>query len=247
MVASLTIATATSAGCGDDRDGSETGSELTVSAAASLTEAFSAYGESLPGDQRFSFAGSDALAAQIRQGAKPDVYAAANTTYPDELAAEGLVEEPVIFTQNQLVMAVPAESGFDSIADLTEPGLDLVACATGVPCGDYTRQVLDRLPVGKREAIIDNLRSEESGVKGVVGKVAQGAADAGFVYESDVAAAANDLRAVKLPAKLEPKVAYGIAVVESTADPEAAQEFIDGLLEGDGAEALAEADFLPPP
>jgi molybdate transport system substrate-binding protein len=230
-------------GSGDD----ESGAALTVSAAASLTEAFEAYGEALPGTQRFSFAGSDALAAQIRQGAVPDVYAAADTDYPEELAAEGLVEEPVVFARNQLVIAVGPDSAIESLDDLAAPGVDLVVCAAGVPCGDYTSEVLDRLAAAERDAILANVRSEEADVRGVIGKVAQGAADAGFVYSSDAAAVGDRVRTIELPARLEPAVAYGIAVLTDAAGPEAAHEFVDGLLDGAGAEALAAAGFLPPP
>src|SRR5215212_3203937 len=84
---------------------------LVVSAASSLKTAFTGYGERLPGaDARFSFAGSDELAAQIRQGVRPDVFASANTALPDELHADGLVESPVVFAANRLVLAVPADS-----------------------------------------------------------------------------------------------------------------------------------------
>ncbi|MEZ5077682.1 MAG: molybdate ABC transporter substrate-binding protein [Solirubrobacterales bacterium] len=231
------------AGCGSGGDAAP----LTVSAAASLTDAFEAYGKALPGEQRFSFGGSDALAAQIRQGAEPDVYAAANTAYPEQLAAAGLVEEPVVFARNQLVIAAPPGSEIGSLADLAAPGLDLVVCAAGVPCGDYTRELLDRLPAAERQAILANVRSEEADVKGVVGKIAEGAADAGFVYSSDAAAAAGRVEAVALPARLEPTVAYGAAVVAGAAEPAAAEEFVAGLLDGPGAEALAAAGFLPPP
>jgi molybdate transport system substrate-binding protein len=237
----LAIASLALAGCGGDD-----GEELTVSAAASLTEAFEAYGEELDGDQRFSFAGSDALAAQIRQGAQPDVFASANTEYPDELAAEGLVEEPVTFARNELVVAVATGSGLDSVSELAEPGLDLVIAAEGVPVGDYTRELLGRLPGGQRDAILANVRSEESDVKGVLGKIAAGAADAGFVYSSDVAAAGGEVREVRIPARLDPDVAYAVAVVEGAPNPEGAREFIEGLVEGAGARGLAESGFLPP-
>lgn len=235
-------------GCGSSGEGGGTGSApLTVSAAASLTEALESYGEALPGEQRFSFAGSGNLAAQIRQGASPDVYASANTSYPEELAEEGLVEEPVVFARNQLAIAVPPDSEIDSIEDLGEPGVDLVVCAEGVPCGDYTLEVLGRLPASEREAILANVRSTEADVKGVIGKVAQGAAEAGFVYASDAAAAGDRVRAIEVPAALEPTAAYGVAVLDGASEPEAARAFVDGLLDGEGAEALAEAGFLPPP
>lgn len=237
-------------GCGSDGGSGASGGSaapLTVSAASSLTAAFEAYGEALPGDQRFSFAGSDELAAQIRQGVKPDVFASADTGYPEELAAAGLVEKPVVFARNQLVIAVAPDSPVDSIADLAEPGIDLVVCARGVPCGDYTQEVLAKLPADERELVRANVRAEESDVKGVIGKVAQGAADAGFVYASDAAAAGERLRAIELPAALEPAVAYSAAVVVGAPEPRAARAFVAGLRDGAGAQALTDAGFLPAP
>jgi molybdate transport system substrate-binding protein len=228
-------------GCGDDDDaGSET---LTVSAASSLTEAFETYGEAFRGTERFSFAGSDDLAAQIRQGARPDVFAAANTSYPEALYDEGLVEEPEVFARNQLVLAVPVDSSIAAMDDLVEPGIDLLIGAEGVPVGDYTQEVLSQLPQSEADATLANVRSEEPEVKGIVGKLVQGAADAGFVYASDVAAT-DELRAIELPSRLEPAVAYGIAVVEGAAPQ--ADQFVDGLLGGTGADALRDAGFLPP-
>ena len=236
------------AGCGDDDDGSdaEASVELTVSAASSLTEAFEVYDESFEGDARYSFAGSDELAAQVRSGAPVDVFASANMSLPDELYADDLVSEPVEFARNELVLAVPAGSDIESLDDLAAAGADLVIGAEGVPVGDYTREVLDRLPANERDAILASVRSEEPEVKGIVGKLVAGAADAGFVYETDVVAAGEDIVAINLPPNLEPEVAYGAVVVNETENQELADEFIAGLLEGPGAAALADAGFLPP-
>ena len=219
-----------------------------MSAAASLTEGFEAYADDTPADERFSFAGSDELAAQIRQGAAPDVYAAANTDLPEALYDEGLVEKPTVFATNTLVLAVPSgDSDVESIEDLDQPGVDLILGTEDVPFGAYAREVLGRLPAPEREAILANVRSEESDVKAAVGKLAQGAADASFVYASDVAAADGEIEAIDIPRELQPNVAYGIAVVEGAEDPEGARDFIDGLLSGDGARTLEEAGFGPPP
>jgi molybdate transport system substrate-binding protein len=111
-------------GSGDDEAASASGASgaeprrVVVSAAASLKRALTSYGERFEGaDVRLSFAGSDELAAQIRQGIKPDVFAAANTKLPDQLFAEGLVERPVRFATNELVLAVPA--GSDTVGPST--------------------------------------------------------------------------------------------------------------------------------
>lgn len=240
------VATLACAGCGGGET-STAGGALTVAAASSLTEPFLAYGEATPAGERFSFAGSDELAGQIRQEAPVDVYAAANTELPQMLFAEGLVEQPTVFTTNSLVLAVPRGSELASIEDLTEPGVDLVLGTEDVPFGAYARTVLERLPAADRDAILANVRSEESDVKAAVGKLTQGAADASFTYVSDVAAAADRIEAIELPAELAPEVAYGVAVVKGSKNADAAREFIDGLLEGEGARALEDAGFEPPP
>jgi molybdate transport system substrate-binding protein len=232
-------------GCGGG-SGSE-GRPLIVSAASSLEPAFTTYVDAAGIDARQSFAGSDDLAAQIRQGVRPDVYAAANTSLPEELHREGLVSRPVVFATNELVVAVPAGSPIDSLADLATPGTRLAVGDRGVPVGDYTREVLSRLPAPEGDAILANVRSEEPDVGGIVGKLTQGAVDAGFVYVTDVRAADGALDAVEVPRRLTPEVAYGAAVVQGTDETEAARGFIDGLLRGAGAAALREAGFGPPP
>jgi molybdate transport system substrate-binding protein len=243
VVAGLVAAGLLVAGCGggDEQD------RVVVSAASSLEPAFTAYAQAAGVDAKQSFAGSDDLAAQIRQGVKPDVYAAANTSLPDDLFKDGLVSEPVVFATNELVLAVPPGSDIDSLDDLANEGTTLAIGDEGVPVGDYTREVLSGLPKSESSAILANVRSLEPDVAGIVGKLTEGAVDAGFVYVTDVVATDGQLESIELPAKLQPEVAYGAAVVEGGHNPDGAQSFIDGLLAGDGADALAEAGFGPPP
>ena len=247
--AAVLASTALLAGCGDDEESESGSGQVIVSAASSLQPAFTAYAETAGIDAKQSFAGSDDLAAQIRGGITPDVYAAANTSLPEALFADGLVGEPVVFAGNQLVLAVPAgnEAEIESVEDLAAADLDLAIGDEGVPVGDYTREVLGRLEGDQGEQILANVRSNERDVAVIVGKLTQGAVDAGFVYVTDVVATAGELEAIELPAALQPEVAYGIAVVEGAENPAGAGEFIDGLLEGAGADALADAGFLPPP
>jgi molybdate transport system substrate-binding protein len=232
------------AGCGGGED------TLTVSAASSLKTALTQYGgEFEDAKARFSFAGSDELAAQIRKGAKPDVFASANTKLPDELYEEGLVEKPVTFAGNRLVLAVPADSeaGVASLKDVEKPGVTVAIGSESVPVGSYTRTVLAELPESESSAIMKNVRSEEPDVAGIVGKLTQGAVDAGFVYISDVRATDGRLKAIELPETLQPTVAYGVAVVKGAGNEDAAEAFVDGLLDGDGKRALDDAGFEPPP
>jgi molybdate transport system substrate-binding protein len=231
-------------GCGGG-DGRPT---IKVSAAASLKQAFQSYAKSFDAAEvSFSFAGSDELAAQIRQGVEPDTYAAANTKLPDDLYAKGLVGKPVRFASNQLVIGIPDGSAkVKSIADLAKSGITIAAGAATVPIGSYTRDVLRRLGGAEAQAIERNIRSNEPDVAGIVGKVAQGAVDAGFVYVTDVRAAKGRLIGIPLPARLQPRVTYGVAVVTGAPHPADARAFVAGLRSGAGRRALRDAGFGAP-
>ncbi|MEA2219133.1 MAG: molybdate transport system substrate-binding protein [Solirubrobacteraceae bacterium] len=233
------------AGCGSS---DKPGGDLLVSAATSLKRAFTDYGDAFStANVQLSFAGSDELAAQIRAGAKPDVFAAANTKLPDQLYAEGRVEKPRVFARNKLVLAVPAaHAKVGSIADLATSGVTIAIGAKDVPIGSYTRKVLDRLGAAQRTAILANVRSEEPDVGGIAAKLTQGAVDAGFLYVTDVAASDGRLKAIALPARLQPDVAYGVAIVKGSKHRTAARRFVDGLLRGAGAGALRKAGFRAP-
>lgn len=214
---------------------------LTVFAAASLTEVF----EEIAPDVAFNFAGSDELATQIREGAPADVYAAASPRYPDELFEEGLIEEPQVFATNRLVLIVPADNpaGIASVDDLRAEGVQLVVGAEGVPIGDYTRTVLGNMG---RTDVLENVVSNEEDVKGVVGKITSGAADAGFVYVTDATAAGDGVRAIELPEDAQSVVRYPIAVVADSEHREAAAAFVERVLGEEGQQALADAGFGPP-
>jgi molybdate transport system substrate-binding protein len=244
-------------GCGSSSSsGSGTGAasgaskpDLTVSAAASLKKAFTEYGMQFSAaNAKFSFAGSDQLAAQIEQGVKPDVFASANTKLPETLYAKRLVSRPVVFTANRLVIAVPAGSTeVRSVADLAKPGVTIATGSASVPIGSYTLKVLANLPPAERKAIVANVRSQEPDVAGVIAKVTEKAVDAGFVYVTDVKATDGKAIAIQLADSLKPQAAYGVAVVMGTKNPTQAQAFIAGLLSGAGQQDLLSAGFLPPP
>jgi molybdate transport system substrate-binding protein len=243
--ASLLAALALVAGCGATSDASKP--TLTVAAAASLKQGFERCAAVFKeANVRFSFAGSDELAAQIRQGARPDVYAAANTKLPRALAAAGLLDAPVVFAGNRLVVAVPKDSRVNAVAALAKPGTKVVVGEKGVPVGDYTLTVLGRLPAAEQKAILANVRSREPDVLGIVGKLDQGAADAGFVYTTDVVGASGALKAVELPATLQPRVQYGIGVVKGTEREAQAKAFIDSLTSGPCRPVMKQAGFEPP-
>jgi molybdate transport system substrate-binding protein len=214
---------------------------LDVYAAASLAEVFAEIDQGA----RFSFAGSDELATQIREGAPADVYAAASSKYPQELFAEGLVAEPVTFATNRLVLVVPRANpgAIESIEDVLQAGTKLVIAAEGVPVGDYTRQVLEDQGWN---AALDNVVSNEDDVKGVVGKITLGEGDAGFVYATDAAVAGDDVTVIELPEGSQPPIEYQIAVVAASENAEAAQAFVDQILGPDGQAQLEAAGFVVP-
>ena len=217
------------------------GTHLTVYAASSLTDVF----PKIDASQRYAFGGSNMLAAQIQQGAPADVFAAANTSLPDQLHAKGLCTKPVVFTRNALVVVVPRanRAGIDSVSDLTKPGIKVVVAATGVPVGDYTLEALKRLHVAA--AVQKNVVSRETDVREVLAKVALGEADAGFVYATDARTVARKVKTIKLPARAQPNVKYGICVVTSSSRRAYAQAFIRRVLSKAGQAKLLAAGFLP--
>lgn len=233
-------------GCGGANDEGEP--TLTVFGASSLTEALTEYGDSFDGAKvRSSFAGSDELAAQIRQGAKGDVFASADTDHPAELHREGLAGKPVVFGSNRLVVVVPTGGEAKTLAGLAKPGAKIAIGDPSVPVGAYTREVLKRLPAPEREAILAHVRTEEPEVSSVLAKVVNGAADAGFVYATDAKTVAGQVHTVAIPNSLQPDVAYAAVVVSYSGEPDLAKRYLDGLLHGAGAADLRRAGFLPPP
>jgi molybdate transport system substrate-binding protein len=233
-----------SGGYGSGKDRGD--ATLTVLAASSLSDALGRYGDGFRGaGVRTSFAGSDQLAAQIRQGAPADVFASADAEYPRQLYREGLVEKPRVFARNRLVLVTGEDSGISSLAGLAAPGAKIVVGDSSVPVGEYTRVVLARLPAAERRGILANVRSEEPEVSSVIAKVIGGAADAGFVYVTDAKAAAGEVRTVRLPERVQPEVAYAAAVLRGGSHPALARRYLGGLLAGSGAAGLRRAGFLP--
>ena len=229
------------AGCGGGSSsptGAAGSEKPTIFAASSLTEVF----PKIEPNATYNFAGSDDLATQIQEGAPADVFAAASPKYPDELYAAGLVDEPEVFATNKLVLIVPKDNpaGIQSVDDLKNKDVKLVIGAEGVPIGDYTRTVLENMGAND---VLQQVVSQEDDVKGVVGKVALGEADAGFVYATDVKPVADKVTAIELPADAQAQVSYEIAVVKDAPHHDAAHAFVERVLGDDGRSALSEAGF----
>jgi len=219
------------------------GGSFTVYAAASLTEVF----PKIDAKPRYSFAGSDQLVLQIRQGAPADVYAAASPKYTQLLYLDGLVGKPVTFARNRLIVIVPKSNpaGIHSVYDLRRSGVKVVIGDQGVPIGSYTRQLLDTL--GIKDAVLHNVVSQETDVKGIVAKVALGEADAGFVYRTDAKPVSARVEKVPLPVWAQPPIRYQIAIVSSTPRKVEARAFIRKVLSNRGRMLLRRAGFGLPP
>jgi molybdate transport system substrate-binding protein len=211
----------------------------TVLAAASLNEVL----PRIEPEGRYSFAGSNQLAQQIRQGAPFDVFLSASPVYTRQLLGEGRVRRPVPFATNSLVLIVPRSNPqrIATVQDLARRSkLRLVVAGAKVPIGLYTREVLKRLALLK---VLRKAVSQEPDVKGIVGKVALGEADAGFVYRTDVRPVAAKVKAIALPARSQPTVVYEAAIASDPVSLDAAQAFLIALLGTDGRRALRAAGF----
>jgi molybdate transport system substrate-binding protein len=211
----------------------------TIYAAASLTDVFPRVSPS----SRFQFAGSNQLALQITRGAPADVFASASPVYAQDLYRNGVVEKPRAFATNSLVLAIPRSNPakIHSVQDLAKrPKLKLVVAGAKVPIGLYTREVLKRLGLLR---VLRKAVSQETDVKGIVGKLALGEADAGFVYATDVRAASSRLIAIPLPTRSQSTVLYEVSVVKGSHNRERALEFVADLLSTDGRRELAKAGF----
>jgi molybdate transport system substrate-binding protein len=212
---------------------------LTVFAAASLTGVL----PRIDNSDRYSFAGSDQLALQIRQGAPADVFASASPKYTELAYRDGFVQKPVVFATNRLVVVVPRSNpaGIKSVYDLRRPGLKVVIGDKTVPIGTYTRQILDTL--GITNDVLSNVVSQETDVKGIVTKVALGEADAGFVYRTDAKPVASRTRTIALPKWAQPPIRYEIAVVKASSHAAAARAYVKKVTSKHGRKLLAAAGF----
>jgi molybdate transport system substrate-binding protein len=215
---------------------------ITVFAASSLTDVF----PKIDSRPRYSFAASNTLAQQIRQGAPADVFASADVLNPQRLRAAGSCGKPRVFATNTLVVVVPRSNpgGVKTVRDLRRPGVKVVIAQPGVPVGDYTRKVLANLGIAR--AVLANVVSQEPDVRSVLAKVALGEADAGFVYRTDAATLKGRIGVVKLPAGAQPPIRYAACVVRSSTKRAEAQAFVMRLLGKTGRARLVSAGFGVP-
>ena len=237
----------------------EDGGELTVFAAASLTDAFGEIKVDLeaahPGlSITYNFAGSQALVTQMGEGAEADVFASANNTQMKAAQEKDLIAgDPVTFVRNELVIVTPPDNpaGIDSPDDLGASGLRLVLAQAEVPVGRYAREAVcgmsqDTATFGEDFVgrVAGNVVSEEEDVRDVLAKVELGEAYAGIVYLSDAFIGGDQVQQVKIPAGFNILATYPIATTAG-GDEALGDAFITYVLSDDGQATLADYGFDP--
>jgi len=226
---------------------------VTVFAASSLTGAFTKIGADFqaahPGTSvTFNFGPSDGLAGQIESEGTADVFASASATWMDHVSKKVGVSDQTVFATNQLVVITPPgnPAKIEGIADLAKPGVQLVLAATGVPVGDYARQILQNAGIGN--AAEANVVSNEPDDASLVARIVSGEADAAIVYLSDVTSTvAPIVHSVPIPAAVNVIATYPIAVVNGSANTTMAAAFVDYVAGPQGQATLATFGFLPAP
>jgi molybdate transport system substrate-binding protein len=240
------------------QDSSRISGELTVFAAASLTEPFTEIGKRLelshPGLKVvYNFGGSQALRTQLEQGAHADLFASADAVQMESAKTSGVVQgETPLFVKNRLVVIVPKTNPGKILdfRDLARPGIKLDLANAKVPVGNYGRQALSKASAEYgadfEKRVLANIVSEEENVKQVVTKIQLGEADAGIVYVSDVTPrVGKDVQAITIPDAYNQLASYPIALTKEVTNRAAAETFIAFVLSTEGQAILKAHNFIP--
>lgn len=221
---------------------------VTVFAAASLTGAFSEiraeFQRSHPGTRVvLSFGSSATLAAQLRQGAPADVFAAADRRTMDLVTSAGLAPaNPPTFARNRLQIAVPAGNpgGVRGLRDFERDSLAIAVCTPSAPCGAAAAAAFRAAGVTARPDTYDK------DVKAALAKVVLGEVDAALVYHTDVVAAGDAVVGIELPAEARVANDYPVAILRAAPNRHGAQAFVGYLRSDAGRRTLAVAGFEIP-
>jgi len=223
--------------------GSSSVPTLRVSAASSLTGAFTEIGKSFETTHpdasiTFNFGGSSALAEQIAQGADVDVFASADTAIMQEVVDAQLAADPVNFATNIMQIATPAgnPASISSISDLAKSSIKVAVCAAQVPCG------VDAVALFANASITVTPVTREPDVKSVLAKVIADEVDAGVVYVTDVLVSGDKVTGVEIPANINVTSTYPIAALAESTNPFAAQ-FAAFVAGAEGQAILAKYGF----
>lgn len=222
--------------------------EITVSAASSLTEVFTAIGTQFQKKYRgtdvtFNFDASSALVLQVQEGAPVDVLASADAANMDKLVAGGEVTgKPVEFAENRLEIAVKPGNpqGVRTLADLANVGI-VSLCAPEVPCGKYADAAL----VAAGVTIPPDEITRGTNAKAALTAVSAGDADAAIVYVTDVEAAGSSVTAIRIRRSQNQIAIYPIAPLADAANPTTAKAFAKYVASLAGQKILRKHGFLP--
>lgn len=228
--------------------GPDTTGQVTVLAAASLTESFNRIKEDFQAHNpsvsvTISYGGSSGLAQQILSGAPADVFAAASpATMKTVVDAGDAAGEPTVLVRNQLVIAVPEGNpkGIAKLADLTAPDLKVALCAEQVPCGSATKKATEAAGVTITPVTL------EQDVKAALSKVKLGEVDAALVYRTDAKSAAKDVDGVEFPESGQAINDYPIVALRNAPNPSAAAAFIAFVRSEPELKVLTDAGFQKP-
>jgi molybdate transport system substrate-binding protein len=224
---------------------------LRIFAAGSLRPAFERLAEASPEPLEFRYANARELAQRITAGEPADVFASASEEHPRLLHDVGLVERWRPFAANRLVVAVPRASRACDAGVLAAPGTRVAIEVAGIPLGDYTRELLDRMEQiagpGFAERALANVVAEEQLVDDVAARLFAGEADAAVLYATDVAARSTRLRAIEIPAAAAVAVTYAACITTSTRDRDRAVTWLDRLAAPATRAIFRGAGFGPAP
>lgn len=219
-------------------------STLTVFAASSLAQTFTALGKTFearhPGVKvEFSFLASSTLATQMLAGAPVDIFASASET--DMRTVKSLVPSPVIFTSNRVVLATPRDDRIhiNKIVDLNKRGVKWIQCAHVVPCGAAADAAL-----ASEGRVTSKPVSLEPKVSSAVAKLVSGEVDAAIIFHSDFIANRSKLREIRFKNSAAATTRYPIGVIKTSNQQSLAKSFMDTVLSAYGRKVLAEAGFI---
>ncbi|HEY6628642.1 MAG TPA: molybdate ABC transporter substrate-binding protein [Acidimicrobiia bacterium] len=221
--------------------------ELLVSAAASLTDAFTeveaAFEAANSGvDVVLNLGSSSSLREQIIEGAPADVFASANTSNMDQVVEADAASNPQVFATNLLQIAVPAgnEAGVTGLDDFANEALLIGLCAEDVPCGDFARQALENA------GVTPSIDTNEPDVRALLTKIEAGELDAGIVYVTDVLSTAGTVEGIDIPEEDNVVASYPIAALAAAPNPDAAAAFVAFVLSEEGQAILQDFGFTAP-
>lgn len=250
VVATLLLATAVTGGCTTESrltagGAPQKATTVTVLAAASLTDPLTSLARQYERTHHgvtvaLSFGSSTTLAQQVAEGAPADVVAFAGTPALDQLPKDATDHGGrATIARNTMEIATPPDNpgGVHSLADLARPGLDVVLCASTVPCGKAADTVLSRA------GISPHVVSREVDVKATLAKVRLGEADAAVVYHSDVVSAGDSVKGVVIPTAQNTTLDYPVVWLNTKPDTTGFAELVRGT---EGRAALTRAGFLAP-